>query len=146
MSNAQFRRLLIVLAGILIGYVVVRRRRQLVEALPQPLVEQAERFVIPWTSLERPSDSAPVVEAGAEEAPSADEGAYTDDAAYADDIESADSSRRKVSATYRISYGGRRYGPLPASLVGEYVDIESSNGKLYVLHEGTPIATFDLGS
>lgn len=139
MSYAQFRWLLLALAGVLVGYVVVRRRRQLVEALPQPLVEQAERFVIPWPSAERPSDAAPTPATAADEAGAADA-----DVEEADDTESVDSSRRKVSATHRISYAGRRYGPLPASLVGQYVEIEDSNGKLFVLHEGTPIATFDL--
>ncbi len=139
MSNAQFRWLLIALAGVLVGYVVVRRRRQLVEALPQPLVEQAERFVIPWTSMDRSSEAAP-----AQETPEVDASDQVDGAEDAEETEGSDPSRRKVSATYRISYAGRRYGPLPASLVGQYVEIENSNGKLFVLHEGTPVATFDL--
>jgi hypothetical protein len=140
MSNAQFRWLLIALAGVLVGYVVVRRRRQLVEALPQPLVEQAERFVIPWPSQERPGEAAPAEQTGEE----AEAQSSTAEVEGAEEAENMDSNRRKVSTTYRISYGGRRYGPLPASLVGELVEIENSNGKLYVLHQGTPIATFDL--
>lgn len=139
MNYNQFRWLLVALAGVLVGYVVVRRRQQLVGSLPQPLIEQAERFVIPWTSLDRPSAEAPAGGVAAADADSP--GGIVDEP---EEAEVVDSSRRKVSATYRISYGGRRYGPLPASLVGEYVEIEDSNGKLFVLHEGTPIATFDL--
>jgi len=139
MNQAQFRWLLVALAGVMVGYVIVRRRRQLVESLPQPLVEQAERFVIPWTSLDRTNEAAP-----GNERDEADTQSLAGTADEPEEPESETSSRRKVSATYRISYGGRRYGPLPASLVGEYVEIENSNGKLFVLHAGTPIATFDL--
>jgi hypothetical protein len=54
--------------------------------------------------------------------------------------------RRKVSRTYRISFGGKRYGPLPEHLVGAYVEVEARDGNLFVLHEGQPIANFELQS
>lgn len=133
MTQQRLRWLLLALASGLITFVVIRRRQQITAALPQPLLDQAERFVIPWSALDRNAganaeDTADIVEASEEPE------------------DTTDSPRRKVSSTHRISFNGKRYGPLPESLVGEYVEVETSDGKLFILHDGNPIATFDLQS
>jgi hypothetical protein len=130
MTGQQLRWLLLALASGLVTFVVIRRRQQIAAALPQPIVEHAERIVIPWTTLERRTASE------AEPTQTADD----------DEGESSESMRRKVSAGARISFGGKRYGPLPESLVGEYVDVETRDGKLFLLHNGTPVANFALQS
>lgn len=138
MTQKEFRWLLLALASGLLAFVVVRQRKQLAAALPQPLLEQAERFVIPWSTLDRSgapvSDSTVASDAA---------GPAFDEAEEREDVESM---RRKVSSTHRISFLGKRYGPLPEALVGQYVEIEANNSKLFILHDGTPIATFDLQS
>src|ERR1044071_8981047 len=111
MTQQQFRWLLLAIASGLLTFVVIRRRQQLAAALPQPIIEQAERFVIPWTALERnkPADTSaaqPVEEESTED--QSEEEEQADDGA----------ARRKVSSTYRISFSGKRYGPLPEHLVG----------------------------
>lgn len=134
MTRTQLRWLLLAIASGLITFVAIRRRQQLAAALPQPLLDQAERFVIPWSALERGK-------------PASDEEASTENMDVAEEIEdNAESPRRKVSSTHRISFQGKRYGPLPESLVGTYVEVEPRDGKLFILREGTPIATFDLQS
>ena len=130
MTQQQLRWTLLAVASGLVTYVLVRRRRQLAAALPQPLLQQAERFEIPWPSFERK-------DAPATETPAAEDTA-------AEDEPEPDSLRRKVSVGSRISFRGKRYGPLPESLVGEYVDVETKDDRIFVLHAGTPIATFDL--
>lgn len=139
MTQQQFRWLLLAIASGLLTFVVVRRRQQLAAALPQPIIDQAERFVIPWTALERnkPADTSaaqPVEDENTED--QIDEEEQADDGV----------ARRKVSSTYRISFSGKRYGPLPEHLVGEYVEVEERDGQLFVLHEGQPIANFELQS
>jgi hypothetical protein len=139
MTQQQFRWLLLAIASGLLTFVVVRRRQQLAAALPQPFIDQAERFVIPWTALERnksanasaeqPAEDESTEEQNGEEEPSAD-----------------GVMRRKVSSGYRISFNGKRYGPLPEHLVGEYVEVEERDGQLFVLHAGQPIANFELQS
>lgn len=138
MTSRELRWLLLALGSGLLTFVVIRRRQQIADVLPQPFMEQAERFVIPWTSLERRTQSA---SADAAEAVSTGE--------QADELEDQDndeSMQRKVSSSYRISFRGKRYGPLPESLVGTYVEVETRDGTLFVLHEGTPIANFKLQS
>jgi hypothetical protein len=136
----QLRWLLLVIAGGLITFIVVRRRQEIAEALPEQIVSQAERFVIPWTSLERVKSV--VTEA--------DDEAMEQDAPLTsteeEEPEGDEASRRKVSRRYRISYAGKQYGPLPEALVGQYVEVEARDGKLFVLHEGQPIANFTLQS
>lgn len=134
MTGQQLRWLLLALASGLVTFVVIRRRQQIAAAIPQPIVEQAERFVIPWTTLERRPEK------DAEQEPDAASGGDEDEA------ESSESTRRKVSAGARISFGGKRYGPLPESLVGQYVEVETRDGKLFLLHNGTPVANFALQS
>jgi hypothetical protein len=135
MTGKQWRWLLLTVASGLVAFVIVRRRTQLAAALPQPLIQQAERFVIPWSTLDRSrSDEA---------APADDE---TGDGASENDEQDAESPRRKVSSTNRISFLGKRYGPLPDSLIGQYVEVETRDNTLFVLHEGTPIANFELQS
>jgi hypothetical protein len=139
MTQQQFRWFLLTIAGGLLAFVVVRRRQQFAAALPQPIIEQAERFVIPWTTLERNKTS---VEA-------ADQSAQDQSADEQDGEEEQDEGgvmRRKVSSTYRISFSSKRYGPLPEHLVGTYVEVEVRDGNLFVLHEGQPIANFELQS
>lgn len=136
MTSTQWRWLLLTVASGLVAFVVVRRRSQLAAALPQPLIQQAERFVIPWSTLDRRRGNEAVVEeVQAEEEESADLGAEEHD---------DDSMRRKVSSTNRISFLGKRYGPLPDALIGQYVEVETRDDTLFVLHEGTPIANFEL--
>lgn len=139
MTQQQFRWLLLAIASGLLTFVVVRRRQQLAAALPQPIIDQAERFVIPWTALERNKP------AGTSAAQTAEDESAED---QSDEEEQADDgvARRKVSSTYRISFSGKRYGPLPEHLVGEYVAVEERDGQLFVLHEGQPIANFELQS
>lgn len=137
MTRIQLRWLLLAIAGGLVSFVLIRRRKQIAEALPQPLVEQAERFVIPWPSFDRSSAAEEPVEAAADEEDADLQG-------DAEDQASGDSMRRKVSSTHRISFRGKRYGPLPESLIGQQVEVETSDGKLFVLHQGQPIATFDI--
>jgi hypothetical protein len=132
MNARTFRWMLLLIAGGLLGYVVVRRRQQLADALPEPLMQQAERIVIPWSALERGAEDTA---AGEEEAAAAEE---------AEEPENGDQPRRKVSSRHRISYLGKQYGPLPESLVGQYVEIESRDDQIFVLHNGTPVANFDL--
>lgn len=137
MTQQQFRWLLLAIASGLLTFVVIRRRQQLAAALPQPLIDQAERFVIPWTALER-NKTARTSAAQSTEDESAED--------QSDEEEQADDgvAQRKVSSTYRISFSGKRYGPLPEHLVGEYVEVEERDGQLFVLHEGQPIANFEL--
>ena len=141
MTSRQLRWLLTAVASGLVAFVVVRRRQQLASALPQPLLQQAERIVIPWPGHEREELALDVStdEVPADEAE--DEGTSLDETAG-----DADSTRRKVSRGSRISFRGKRYGPLPESFVGQYVDVETRDDQLFVLHEGTPIATFTLQS
>lgn len=139
MNLRSLRWLLLIIAGGLVGYVLVQRRRQLASVLPQPLVEQAERIVIPWSALERTG-----AEAGAEaQAATAEPATETEESEEGD---SDDSQRRKVSRRHRISYQGKQYGPLPEALVGQYVEVETRDDQLYVLHNGTPVASFKLQS
>ena len=133
MTQKQLRWALLAVASGLISFVLVRRRQQLAAALPQPLLQQAERFVIPWPSLDR-KDAAEAPE----EEPAADEPGASEEEGEADSLS------RKVSAGSRISFRGKRYGPLPESLVGQYVDVETRDDQIFVLHEGRPIATFSL--
>lgn len=139
MTSRQLRWLLAALASGLVTFVVVRRRQQLASALPQPLLQQAERIVIPWPGSDR---RAAVAEISADEA-QADE-ADDENTGLDDNVADADSMRRKVSSGSRISFRGKRYGPLPESFVGQYVDVETRDDQLFVLHEGTPIANFTL--
>ncbi len=134
MTGRQLRWLLLATASALVTFVLVRRRQQVANVLPQPLFQQAERFEIPWRTLER-TDTAEQSEGDTIEAVGADEEAVEPE---------TDSSRRKVSTGLRISFRGKRYGPLPEALVGQYVDVETRGDQLFVLHEGTPIATFTL--
>jgi hypothetical protein len=136
MTGKQWRWLLLTVASGLVAFVIVRRRTQLAAALPQPLIQQAERFVIPWSTLDRSRAS--------DEAALADD--ETGDGASENDEQDAESPRRKVSSTNRISFLGKRYGPLPDSLIGQYVEVETRDNTLFVLHEGTPIANFELQS
>ncbi len=138
MNTHHFRWLLLALAGALLGYVVAQRRKQLAAALPEPIVQQAERIVIPWTTLERKLDE---LWSGDAEAPAGDEAAEAEDG---EEAEGEETQRRKVSRRYRISYQNKQYGPLPESLVGQYVEVEERDGELYILHNGTPIANFTL--
>lgn len=135
MTSTQWRWLLLTIASGLVGFVIVRRRSQLAAALPQPLIQQAERFVIPWSTLDRwRSGAAELAQADDE---SGDEPSETDE-------QDSDSMRRKVSSTNRISFQGKRYGPLPEALIGQYVEVETRDNTLFVLHEGTPVANFEL--
>lgn len=137
MTSKQWRWLLLTVASGLVAFVIVRRRSQLAAALPQPLIQQAERFVIPWSTLDRSrpaADDAETIQADDE----------ATDAAGENDEHDGDSPRRKVSSTNRISFLGKRYGPLPDSLIGQYVEVETRDDTLFVLHEGTPIANFEL--
>ena len=138
MTSKQWRWLLLTVASGLITFVIVRRRSQLAGALPQPLIQHAERFVIPWSALDRfrPAHEADAVVADDE----------IGDAATESDEQDSDSLRRKVSSTNRISFQGKRYGPLPDALIGQYVEVETRDNTLFVLHEGTPIANFELQS
>jgi|GEM_PF-6640132 hypothetical protein len=133
----QVRWLLLALASGLITFVVVRRRQQITEAIPQPLLEQAERFVIPWTTLERRRTPDVAVDVSTEQ---------PDEEVPEEEDEPDDSQRRKVSSGHRISFRGKRYGPLPEALIGEYVEVEERDGKIFILHNGTPMATYDLQS
>lgn len=135
MTSTQRRWLLLTIASGLITFVVVRRRSQLAAALPQPLIQQAERFVIPWSTLDR-------WRTGGTEPTLADD--ETGDGSSETDEQDSDSLRRKVSSTNRISFQGKRYGPLPEALIGKYVEVETRDNTLFVLHEGTPVANFDL--
>jgi hypothetical protein len=137
MTQQQFRWLLLAIASGLLTFVVIRRRQQLAAALPQPIIDQAERFVIPWTALERnkPADTSATQRVGDESSEDQSEEEEQSDDGVA---------RRKVSSTYRISFSGKRYGPLPEHLVGEYVEVEERDSQLFVLHEGQPIANFEL--
>ncbi len=141
MTSRQLRWLFTALASGLVTFVLVRRRQQLAAGLPQPLLEQAEHIVIPWPGLERRGARAEISmdEAPTEEAD--DDGVTMDDTAG-----DSDSLRRKVSRGSRISFRGKRYGPLPESFVGQYVDVETRADQLFVLHDGIPIATFTLQS
>ncbi|HEX6292648.1 MAG TPA: hypothetical protein VFZ66_25920 [Herpetosiphonaceae bacterium] len=138
MTQQQFRWLLLALASGLLAFVIVRRRQQLAAALPQPIIDQAERFVIPWSALERskPGAAADADRGGQDEA--------VDEQGGEEEHDEGGVMRRKVSSTHRISFGGKRYGPLPEHLVGEYVEVETRDGNLFVLHQGTPIANFEL--
>ncbi len=142
MTQQQFRWLLLACAGGLIAFMAVRRRQQLAAALPEPLMQQAERFVIPWSTLDRTSTNAEANDQADDT--QADQTDVSDELNDEADQENSGSMQRKVSATNRISFGGKRYGPLPQTLVGQYVDVEVRNGQLFILHQGTPIATFDL--
>lgn len=135
MTSTQWRWMLLTIASGLIAFVIVRRRSQLAAALPQPLIQQAERFVIPWSTLDRWRTGT------AEVAQPDDE---TGDGSGETDEQDSDSLRRKVSSTNRISFQGKRYGPLPEALIGEYVEVETRDNTLFVLHEGTPVANFQL--
>jgi hypothetical protein len=137
MTQQQIRWFLLAIAGGLLAFVVVRRRQQLAAALPQPLIEQAERFVIPWTTLERNKTAVEVADQGAQNVDEQDSEEEQDEGGV---------MRRKVSRTHRISFIGKRYGPLPEQLVGQYVEVETRDGNLFVLHEGQPIANFELQS
>lgn len=139
MNAHHFRWLLLALAGALLGYVVVQRRKQLAAALPEPLVQQAERIVIPWTALERKLDE--LRSGDAEVATGDEEAAEPEDG---EEPEGDETQRRKVSRRHRISYQNKQYGPLPESLVGQYVEVEERDGELYILHNGTPVANFTL--
>jgi hypothetical protein len=136
MTQQQFRWLLLAVASGLLTFVVVRRRQQLAAALPQPIIEQAERFVIPWTTLERNKTAGSAEQSTQEDAADEQNGEEEQD--------DGGVLRRKVSSTHRISFSGKRYGPLPEHLVGEYVQVEERDGTLFVLHEGQPIANFQL--
>lgn len=141
MTSQQLRWLLTALASGLVTFVLVRRRQQLASALPQPLLQHAERIVLPWPGHDRKEAA---VEASSDEAQT-DE--MDEDTTSLDDgAGDADSMRRKVSRGSRISFRGKRYGPLPESFVGQYVDVETRDDQLFVLHEGTPIANFTLQS
>ncbi len=133
MTNQQLRWLLLAVVSGLLTFVAIRRRQQLASALPQPLFQGAERFVIPWPSADRKGASANAPE---EVAPEEEES----------EAEAGDSMRRKVSTGSRISFRSKRYGPLPESLIGQYVDVETRGDQLCVLHDGQPIATFSLQS
>ena len=135
MTSTQWRWMLLTIASGLIAFVIVRRRSQLAAALPQPLIQQAERFVIPWSTLDR-------WRTGAAEAAQPDD--ETGDGSGETDEQDSDSLRRKVSSTNRISFQGKRYGPLPEALTGQYVEVETRDNTLFVLHEGTPVANFEL--
>lgn len=134
MTNQQLRWLLTAVAGGLLTFVAIRRRQQLASAIPQPLFQGAERFVIPWPSADRKGAGTAALE---EEVVPEEEEAES---------EAGDSMRRKVSTGSRISFRSKRYGPLPESLVGQYVDVETRGDQLFVLHDGQPIATFSLQS
>ncbi len=138
MTGRQLRWLLLVAASGLVSFVLVRRRQQLAAALPQPLLQQAEHFEIPWPTLE-PAD--PSGNGATDSGQAAEAG---DQADAPEDETEGDALRRKVSSGARISFRGRRYGPLPEALVGQYVDVETRADQLFVLHEGAPIATFTL--
>jgi hypothetical protein len=142
MSQQQIRWLLLALASGAIGLIIVRRRRQIVAALPEQFSQQAERFVIPWPSLDRSGAQTPV----ATEPDAADGTTVEAETVETEEPEDEDSMRRKVSSGNRISFRGKRYGPLPEALVGEYVEVETRDGKLFILHNSTPIATFNLTS
>lgn len=138
MTGRQLRWLLLVTASALVSFVLVRRRQQLAAALPQPLLQQAERFEIPWPTPER-TDPRTHGETDSIQAAELD-----DEADVLEGETEGDALRRKVSAGARISFRGKRYGPLPEALVGQYVDVETRADQLFVLHEGAPIATFSL--
>lgn len=135
MTSKQLRWLLLTLASSLIAFVIVRRRSQLAAALPQPLLEQAERFVIPWSTLDRSRERD-------QAEPQADED--SEEPSDENDEQNEQTPRRKVSSTNRISFQGKRYGPLPDALIGQYVEVETRDTTLFVLHDGTPIANFEL--
>jgi hypothetical protein len=139
MTQQQFRWFLLAVAGGLLTFVVVRRRQQLAAALPQPIIDQAERFVIPWTTLERDNTTT---EAADQDAPEQS----VEEQEAEEEQDEGGVMRRKVSSTHRISFIGKRYGPLPEHLIGEYVEVEVRDGNLFVLHEGQPIANFELQS
>ncbi len=141
MTSRQLSWLLTALASGLVTFVLVRRRQQLASALPQPLLQHAERIVLPWPAHERKEAAAEVSSAEAQ-ADEVDEENTSLDEGGGD----ADSMRRKVSRGSRISFRGKRYGPLPESFMGQYVDVETRDDQLFVLHEGTPIANFTLQS
>lgn len=135
MTTKQLRWLLLAIASGLLTFVAVRRRRQIADALPQPLLDQAERFVIPWPTLQRTDADTSSAQADTSDVSGDDE-----------EPENGESMQRKVSSGGRISFGGKRYGPLPESLVGEYVEVETRDNALFILHDGTPIANFELQS
>jgi hypothetical protein len=137
MTQQQFRWLLLAIASGLFAFVLVRRRQQLAAALPQPLIDHAERFVIPWTALDR---NTPALADTA----SVDQDPIVDEQVGEEEQDDDGVMRRKVSRTHRISFSGKRYGPLPEHLVGEYVQVEVRDTNLFVLHEGQPIANFEL--
>lgn len=125
MNRPSMRWALLALVGGLLSFIALRRRKQISAALPQlPQAWNAEHFVIPWPSLSRTEVAEPAHSA-------------------ADPDDQPGSTQRTVSDARQIVVGGKLFGPLPAALIGQRVDIERTNGKLFVLHEQMPIATFD---
>ncbi len=146
MTPTTFRQLVLVLAGALATYVVVRRLWRLA-ALRSVRDSLPERFVIDWQPAQPiPTDlrSAKPAVPGIPHEPSSRDlnqqpGASDED----DDLESS-VYQRKVSRTRQVSFRGRRYGPLPKELVGQQVMVQLRDDQIDIVHDGTSIASFDL--
>jgi hypothetical protein len=141
MTLKRFRQFSIVLASSLLAFVAIRRIKKQMVTTSVPS-GHTDRLVINWqTPLPAVSQ-----ESSAEALDSAvfDNGSEELELDEDEDEAQANSYQRKVSRTRRISFRGKRYGPLPEELVGQLVEVQVRDNQIEVLIEGASIATCDL--
>lgn len=122
MNNRQVRWLITAFSSAVIAWVVIRRRQELLDALPEAMQDSIqERIILPLSNLH-----------------------FREEAPTAPDAPQSDTMTRKVGNNRRISVHGKLYGPLDAELVGQQVEVAEVDGQLIVSHEGREISTFAL--
>lgn len=119
MRARQFRWVIVAVSAGLVAWFAVRRRQELLTALPPALQEQIqERIVLPFASFTGDQPMEPALP--------------------------ENQMQRKVGSNRRISVHGKLYGPLDAEYIGQQVDVLEADETLTVSVDGTTIGTFPL--
>ncbi len=119
MNSRQVRWLVAMLSGGVLAWFAVRRRQELLSALPASVQDSIqERIVLPFTAF----GDAQANDSLAETLP--------------------EGMTRKVGRNRRISVHGKLYGPLDGEYIGQQVDVVETDGSIIVSLDGKSIGTF----
>ncbi|MBA3947846.1 MAG: hypothetical protein H0X37_25245 [Herpetosiphonaceae bacterium] len=119
MNSRQVRWIVAMLSGGVVAWFAVRRRQELLSALPSSVQDSIqERIVLPFTAFGDPPPNDPLTEAV------------------------PGSMTRKVGRNRRISVHGKLYGPLDGEYIGQQVDVVETDGAIVVSLDGQQLGTF----
>lgn len=136
MNRTLFQRAMIALATALVTFVTVRRWRSRIQP-PSELGNQLDDAI----RVQLPSTASQTFDT-ALDTMALPTTPVLDDLVDDDNGEEGGQQTRKVSRDRRIKYQGRRYGPFPETLIGQYVHIDAGSDTLEARYDGQIVASF----